>query len=287
MKNDVLKKIAELAKHSGTTHEGNHAKRIFEKLSNKITKCLKCGISLKVAEKKEHFESCPNQLVSCPYKENGCDALIFRSCLKSHLLTKGFKHAEMVKEYYNTCKKEHIKFGTKYNELVDEYSKLSTKYNELVDEYNKRQKECMTGKYAVLMETSGEEQESWYYFIKVEGNEENLKHLSEQLESVEWYLLDDLSEFQLDMEYFVSAQTAKEMTKIDLNYVSFHHKFDGVLQKIDLGFRKKDGNSTKISKTFDVLGFGQIENFIDDEDLDEEDLVTDFEDDDDTDNAYY
>ena len=143
---------------------------------------------------------------------------------------------------------------------------------------------CMTGKYAVLMETSGEEQESWYYFIKVEGNEENLKHLSEQLESVEWYLLDDLSEFQLDMEYFVSAQTAKEMTKIDLNYVSFHHKFDGVLQKIDLGFRKKDGNSTKISKTFDVLGFGQIENFIDDEDLDEEDLVTDFEDDDDTDN---
>ena len=33
------------------------------------------------------------------------------------------------------------------------------------------------GKYAILMETSSEEYESWYYFIRVEGNEENLNHL--------------------------------------------------------------------------------------------------------------
>lgn len=130
------------------------------------------------------------------------------------------------------------------------------------------------GSYAVLMETSGEENESWLYFIRLQGNEENLQHLLKQLDQVEWYLIDDLSTFDLDIEHPVSAQTAKEMTKIDLNHTSFHRKFDGILKKVDLDFGKKDGNDTKICKTFDILGYGQIENFIDDEDLDEEDLVS-------------
>lgn len=131
------------------------------------------------------------------------------------------------------------------------------------------------GKYVTLMETSGEENESWIFFIRLDGNEENIKHLQSQLEQVEWYIIDDLSTFDFDVEHPVSAQTAKEMTKVDLNHTSFHRKFDGVLQKIDLGFTKKDGNDTKICKTFDILGYGQIETFIDDEDLDEEDLATD------------
>ena len=76
----------------------------------------------------------------------------------------------------------------------------------------------MTGDYAVLMETSGEEMESWMYFIRVEGNEENLKHLQDQLEQVDWYILDEMSTFDLDLEHYVSAQTAKEMTKIELNH---------------------------------------------------------------------
>jgi hypothetical protein len=133
------------------------------------------------------------------------------------------------------------------------------------------------GKYVTLMETSGEENESWISFIRLDGNEENIKHLQSQLEQVEWYIIDDLSTFDLDIDHPVSAQTAKEMTKVDLNHTSFHRKFDGVLQKVDLGFTKKDGNDTKICKTFDILGYGQIENFIEDEDLDEEDLVSDDE----------
>ena len=141
------------------------------------------------------------------------------------------------------------------------------------------------GLYATLMETSGEENESWLYFIRMEGNEENLQHLQKQLEKVDWYILDDLSTFDLELEHPVSAQTAKEMSKLDLNHTSFHRKFDGVLKKIDLDFNKKDGNETKICKTFDILGYGQIENFIDDEDLDEEDLVSNSdEDEDDTEN---
>lgn len=139
----------------------------------------------------------------------------------------------------------------------------------------------MDGQYAILMETSGEENESWMYFIRVEGNEENLKHLETELNKVDWYILDDLSTFDLDLSHYVSAQTAKEMSKVDLNHTSFHRKFDGVLKKINLNFKKKDGNDTKICKTFDILGYGQIENFIDDEDIDEEDLVSENDDNDD------
>jgi len=132
----------------------------------------------------------------------------------------------------------------------------------------------MNGSYAVLMETSGEEMESWYYFIKVEGNEDSLKYLQEQLEQVDWYILDDLSTFDLDLNRYVSAQTAKEMTKLDLNHSSFHRKFDGKLQKIDLGYSKKDKNKKKIKKAFDILGYGLIEDYIDDEDIDAEDLIS-------------
>jgi len=123
------------------------------------------------------------------------------------------------------------------------------------------------GKYVILMETNGEECESWYYFIRLNGNEENLKHLNKQLEQVDWVILDELSTFDLDLEHPVSAQTAIEMCKVDLNHYSYHRKFDGVLQKIDLEFSKKDGNETKMCKTYDRLSFGTIENFIDDEDL--------------------
>ena len=143
------------------------------------------------------------------------------------------------------------------------------------------------GKYAILMETSGEESESWYYFIRYDGNEENLKDLQQQLEKIEWVILEDLSTFDLELENLVSSQTAKEMSKVDLNHTSFHRKFDGILQKIDFKFKKKYDNEDKITKIFNILGYGQIENFIDDEDLDEEDLVScssnnDDDDDDDT-----
>ena len=127
--------------------------------------------------------------------------------------------------------------------------------------------------YVVLMETSGEECESWYYCIRYEGNETNLKYLQEQLESVDWYILDDLSTFDLDLEHFINEKTAKELTKLELNHHSFHRKFDGVLDKVDLKLRKKDKNEKKMSKVFDILGYGQIEDYIDNEDIDEEDLT--------------
>lgn len=127
-----------------------------------------------------------------------------------------------------------------------------------------------THKYAILKETNGKHNETWLYFIRYEGNEENLKKLKEDLDSIDPVILDDLSIFDIDTEHLVSEQTAKEMTLVELNAVMFHRKFDGVLQKIDLGLRKKDTNNKKLIRVFNILGIAGIDKFIDKEDVDEE-----------------
>ena len=131
----------------------------------------------------------------------------------------------------------------------------------------------MKGTYVALMETNGKECESWYYFIRRAGNEEALRHLQKQLELVSWYILDDLSTFDLDLEHYVTAVTAKQMTKLELNSYAFHRKFDGKLQRINLGFRTRDDDERMMCKAFDMLAYGQIEDYINDEDLDPEDLT--------------
>ena len=128
-------------------------------------------------------------------------------------------------------------------------------------------------KYAVLMETNGEECESWYYFIKYNGNEKSLEHLKKQLEQIEMYVIDDLSTFDIDLENLVSEATAKEMSKVELNSVSFHRKFDGDLKTVNLGLKRKDSNEKRIMKTHEKLGFGNIDEYIDQEDIDPEDLA--------------
>ena len=129
------------------------------------------------------------------------------------------------------------------------------------------------GDYVVLMETNGKELESWMTSIRLEGNEEALQHLQDQLEKVDWYIVDDLSTFDLDLEHRICARTAKEMTKLELNSVQFHRKFDGKLRNINLGLRRKDSNESKICKVFDILGYGGVDDYLSDEDLDEEDLT--------------
>jgi hypothetical protein len=69
------------------------------------------------------------------------------------------------------------------------------------------------------------------------------------------------------------------MTKLEMNSYAFHRKFDGKLKNINFNFKKKDNrdnearNERMICKVFDILGYGQIEDYISDEDLDEEDLT--------------
>jgi hypothetical protein len=129
--------------------------------------------------------------------------------------------------------------------------------------------------YALLAEFNQDQAETWYYFIRYQGNEENIMYLKKQLETIEWICEDGLSAFDLITEYLVSEKTAKEMTKVDINSQSFHKKFDGKLEKIDLMLKDKEKNKKKMKKVNRVLGFGQIEDYVDKEDLDPEDLVTD------------
>jgi hypothetical protein len=155
---------------------------------------------------------------------------------------------------------------------------------ELHDKLDYKPSHNMTSKYATLQEVNDKEMESWLYFIKYDGNEENLTNLKKQLDSVQWYIMEDCSTFDLDIEHLVSAQTAKEMTKVELNAYRWHAKYDGKLDKIDFKFKKKDKNDIKIVKVFDMLAYGQIEDYISDEDVDEEDLTdTEQVDDDDED----
>jgi len=131
----------------------------------------------------------------------------------------------------------------------------------------------MERKYVILQEMNDSEVECWYYFIRHTGNEKNLKHLQKQLDSVEWTMLDDGSTFDLDLEHLVSESTAKEMTKVELNHYQWHRKFDGDLSRIDFKFKRNDDNEEKINKVCDIIGVGAIDNFIDDEDIDPEDLT--------------
>ena len=64
------------------------------------------------------------------------------------------------------------------------------------------------------------------------------------------------------------------MTKIELNSVSFHRKFDGVMKTINLGLKRKDSNEKRIRRAHKALGFGNIDEYIEDEDIDTEDQVT-------------
>ena len=121
--------------------------------------------------------------------------------------------------------------------------------------------------YVVLAESNGKHYETWYTFIKYEGNEKSLENLQSQLKKVEFYIINDLSTFDLDLDNKVSAETARQMTRIEVNSVMPHRKFDGVLKNIDLGCRSKYSNDKNIVKAFDILGIGRIEEFIDGEDV--------------------
>ena len=129
--------------------------------------------------------------------------------------------------------------------------------------------------YATLMETNGEECESWYYFVQYAPNREALEYLKAQIDEIEMYVVDDLSTFDIELEHLISAESAKQMTKLELNSVMFHRKFDGKLEHINIGLKKKDSNEKRIERINQALGMGSIEDYIGEEDIDSEDLASD------------
>ena len=116
------------------------------------------------------------------------------------------------------------------------------------------------------MESNEHEVESWYYFLKFQGNEKALAYLNQQLEKIDMVFEDDLNTFILETENLVSEQTAREMCKVDLNHVTFHRKFDGQLEMIHLNLKKRDSNIKMLKKLNKKLMNQGIENYIDGED---------------------
>ena len=146
--------------------------------------------------------------------------------------------------------------------------------NEVVDNKDDEVPEAWVeeDKWVVLCETSGKECESWYYFIKYAGNEKALNYLQKQLEKIDMYILDDWSTFDLDLDHFFTKKTTEEMLKLEINSYAFHRRFDGKLDLINLDLRRKDDNEDKLEKVNDKLGYGRIEDYINDEYIDPEDM---------------
>ncbi len=127
------------------------------------------------------------------------------------------------------------------------------------------------------METNGGYFESWYTFIRYEPNRTKLEYLEKQINKIDMRVSNDMSAFDLDLEHLVSAQTAKEMTKVELNHVMFHRKFDGRLKTVHIGLKKGDDNETMLDRINNVLGMGDIDKYLSEQDVDEEDMVSDYE----------
>jgi hypothetical protein len=121
-------------------------------------------------------------------------------------------------------------------------------------------------KYATLMETSGPDYESWYYFIKYDGNEEALKFLKEQLESIENDVVyEDMSKFDIDIDNLLSQEAVDQFILLELNSVMYHRRYDGKMQKIDFQFRKKDKDTKRLLKIDEMLAGGAIDKYVEDQ----------------------
>ena len=118
----------------------------------------------------------------------------------------------------------------------------------LVENLDNAQQKSLTSenRYVVLYESNDDEMEQWYYFIKLNGNEEALQHLQKQLDSVDM-VLEGMSTFDLDLEHTFSEQTANEMIRLEVN-THFHRKFNGTLKMIDLKLKSKHSDMRKLKK---------------------------------------
>lgn len=177
-----------------------------------------------------------------------------------------------------TSKKEELPPLSHIDEGKRSKEKAKDRVSTAKPEGKKDQSRRTSGKYATLMENNFAKGESWYYFIKFDGNEDNLHHLQKQLKTVEWYESDDLAIFTLDLENLVSPQTAKEMTKVDVNEERFNGKYDGTLSRIDFGLKSKYGPHKMMYKIHRKIGDGRISDFAADEDIDSDDLITEEDD---------
>ncbi len=114
-------------------------------------------------------------------------------------------------------------------------------------------------------------------FIQYDGNEKELKNLRNQLELVENVSSgdEDTNFFDLDIANLVSEACVDEMLMVELNSVSYHRKFYGVLDPIDFEFEDDDDDTEKLEKINEYLEDGGIESFIEHEFIPDEHVLDD------------
>lgn len=136
----------------------------------------------------------------------------------------------------------------------------------------------MSVKYATLVETSSEDYECWYYFIRWNGNEKALSYLNHQLSKFDTYVLDELNTFDLDTVNLVSERTVREMCSLNINHKRFHQKFDGILKTINFKFRSNEPVECKVWKVHKKLGEGKISKYMENRDEDQDMCKSDLSD---------
>lgn len=127
---------------------------------------------------------------------------------------------------------------------------------------------AIKNEYVILSETDSDICETYYYFLKYNGNEKAIKHLEDTLKPTEdSEIYDDVHVFDIDTEHLVCEQTAFEMCRVELNNSeSYHRKFDGELAFINFDIEENDDDTAILCKIHNILSFGNISDFIDDED---------------------
>jgi len=131
-------------------------------------------------------------------------------------------------------------------------------------------KQSLENRYIVLVETDEDSCEAWYSFLKCNGNDVNIDFLSKQLKTVDpSTLVEGLTVFDIDVKNTVSENTAKEMCLLEINSNTFHRKFDGKLERVDFFLTDDDDDEDRVVKIHELIGYGNISNFISDEDIPE------------------
>lgn len=120
--------------------------------------------------------------------------------------------------------------------------------------------------YAVLSEICNDDAENCFYFIKYEGNEAALRNLRDSLGEINWEKFENMYIFRLDMDNLVSDTTAREMSN-----TIFYNKVFNSMKMIDFNFEENDSNESNFETVIEKIGFGNIRDYLEDEDDIEDD----------------
>jgi len=101
--------------------------------------------------------------------------------------------------------------------------------------------------YVPIIEQEEESCINRYHFIRVEGNEKELKYLCE-IFNFKWKISDGQSIFSLSMESIFTEEQTIPMLKLPIDDFYPHTRFDGVLRHINFKITPDDDNYQKGDK---------------------------------------